>query len=502
MIYLIQTLGLWLLFAFLLGLIFGAITCGRVNNSWFSFRTWVPWGFMIFAIGLVIAILQWWPGRAGLWLDSALLFFGTYILGCIIGCGGAQLLGTGDGAMAHATPAPAPAAARTATPAPALATPVAAVAAPAAQAVAKPFTLRAMKDAAGLTLTGMMPSVAVRDGLLGAARKATGGTVTDATTLAGGAPAGFEAMANAGLGHLGQLNSGVFALSDTTYSLMGAAPDASTRTGLMSAVKALPGGFGLGAVNITAPAPAAPAPAPAAPVAAAPVAAAAVPAEETMPKLPGEDLIPGKRPRGLKTARGGKPDDLKRIRGIGPQNEARLHALGIWHFDQIGAWTREEIDWVGNYLAFPGRIDREEWVPQAKNYAGGGTSEFDQRYARGEVTTSLGHIDEAQAFDGSQPKSLPKPTGPLDDLKLINGVGRAIEEKLHQAGIWSFDQIARMSDAELRWVSTYVGFPGRAIRENWAGECRILAAGGETEHSKAVKAGKIPSSLDDPDKKA
>ncbi|MDR7038509.1 NADH-quinone oxidoreductase subunit E [Methylobacterium sp. BE186] len=74
----------------------------------------------------------------------------------------------------------------------------------------------------------------------------------------------------------------------------------------------------------------------------------------------------GTRPTGLDAARAGQPDALTRIKGIGPGNERRLHALGIYHFDQIAAWTRDEIAWVGTYLAFPGRIDREDWVGQAR----------------------------------------------------------------------------------------------------------------------------------------
>ena len=35
-------------------------------------------------------------------------------------------------------------------------------------------------------------------------------------------------------------------------------------------------------------------------------------------------------------------------------------------------WTREEIRWVGTYLSFPGRIDREQWVKQAGVLAAGG----------------------------------------------------------------------------------------------------------------------------------
>ena len=79
----------------------------------------------------------------------------------------------------------------------------------------------------------------------------------------------------------------------------------------------------------------------------------------------------GARPRGLAAARDGAPDNLQRIKGIGRVNEQKLNDLGIFHFDQIAQWTRAEIRWVGTYLAFPGRIDREKWVEQAANFAAG-----------------------------------------------------------------------------------------------------------------------------------
>lgn len=79
----------------------------------------------------------------------------------------------------------------------------------------------------------------------------------------------------------------------------------------------------------------------------------------------------GSRPAGLAAARAATPDKLQRVKGIGPVNEAKLHALGIFHFDQIAAWSREEIRWVGTYLSFPGRIDREDWVAQANALAAG-----------------------------------------------------------------------------------------------------------------------------------
>ena len=84
----------------------------------------------------------------------------------------------------------------------------------------------------------------------------------------------------------------------------------------------------------------------------------------------GEDKHAGRRPYGFASAVGA-PDNLKKIRGIGPQNERRLHALGIWHFSQIAAWSEDNVKWVGSYLAFAGRIDREQWVAQARELAAG-----------------------------------------------------------------------------------------------------------------------------------
>ncbi|KQT61084.1 NADH-quinone oxidoreductase subunit E [Methylobacterium sp. Leaf456] len=78
----------------------------------------------------------------------------------------------------------------------------------------------------------------------------------------------------------------------------------------------------------------------------------------------------GQRPEGLEAARDNRPDDLTKIKGVGPVNQTRLNALGIWHYDQIAAWTPREVAWVGAYLAFPGRIDRENWVSQAADLAG------------------------------------------------------------------------------------------------------------------------------------
>lgn len=91
----------------------------------------------------------------------------------------------------------------------------------------------------------------------------------------------------------------------------------------------------------------------------------------------------GSRPAGLPAARNDVADDLQRIRGIGRVNEGKLNALGIFHYDQIAGWQRPEIRWVGTYLAFPGRIDREDWVAQARTLADGGETDFSRRSGGG-----------------------------------------------------------------------------------------------------------------------
>lgn len=93
-----------------------------------------------------------------------------------------------------------------------------------------------------------------------------------------------------------------------------------------------------------------------------------------------------KRPERLDAPRGGTPDNLKKIKGVGPKLEELLHKLGYYHFDQIAAWTPEEIAWVDtNIEDFPGRATRDDWVGQSKVMIAGGTTEFSQRVDRGEV---------------------------------------------------------------------------------------------------------------------
>jgi len=94
----------------------------------------------------------------------------------------------------------------------------------------------------------------------------------------------------------------------------------------------------------------------------------------------------GTKPATLTAAREGGADDLKRIKGIGPKLEKLCNTMGFFHFDQIAAWTPEEMTWVNaNLEGFKGRATRDKWIEQAKLLASGAETEFSKRVDKGSV---------------------------------------------------------------------------------------------------------------------
>jgi predicted flap endonuclease-1-like 5' DNA nuclease len=59
-------------------------------------------------------------------------------------------------------------------------------------------------------------------------------------------------------------------------------------------------------------------------------------------------------------------DNLTAIGGIGPRIAEVLNGLGIWTYAQVADWTPANETWIEEHLSFKGRVDREQWVEQAK----------------------------------------------------------------------------------------------------------------------------------------
>lgn len=92
-------------------------------------------------------------------------------------------------------------------------------------------------------------------------------------------------------------------------------------------------------------------------------------ADKPAEKEPAKAKAPAKAddaPAAIFTAPKGDADDLKKISGVGPVLEKKLHAFGVTQYAQIAAFTKADIDKLDEALSFKGRIERDDWVGQAK----------------------------------------------------------------------------------------------------------------------------------------
>jgi NADH-quinone oxidoreductase subunit E len=66
------------------------------------------------------------------------------------------------------------------------------------------------------------------------------------------------------------------------------------------------------------------------------------------------------------------------------------------------------------------------------------------------------------------------PSAPVepDDLKLISGIGPALERKLNACGISRYQELATLSDADIDRVEATIKSFGRIRRDNWIDQAR------------------------------
>ena len=432
MFYDIASFPWWLLAVALTGVVVGWATYADMpRRSWFE--GWVIWGVIAFVIGLVVAVLKLLPGKAGLWLEIALLMMFLYVLGCFLGgwlksmllkrarqpaeeaaqgvapqasalveadALAAQVAAQAERDRLAAQAAAKAEAERQAAAAQAERDRLAAEAATkaeaerqaAAAAQAKLDRLAAEADAdpeADYLAAAVIaeqdrlipetaapgeaePQAAAADaaGIKPPALEAPQGVADDLKLIKGIGPNNERTLNDLGIHHFSQIAD--WSLDHATWiGDQMAFPGRIERERWIPQAKLLAAGFETdhsagvksGAIKIDESADV--------PMSEAEANSLAAGMPALMPAVEGEERHAGARPLGLAAPRGGIADDLKRIKGIGKQNEARLHGLGVWHFDQIAAWSAENVKWVSSYLAFAGRIDRERWIAQAKDLVAG-----------------------------------------------------------------------------------------------------------------------------------
>ncbi len=83
---------------------------------------------------------------------------------------------------------------------------------------------------------------------------------------------------------------------------------------------------------------------------------------------------------------------------------------------------------------------------------------------------------KAKAKPAPKAKAAPKAAAGADDLKVLSGVGPALEKKLHAEGITTFAQIAAWTEADIESFGEKLSFKGRIEREGWVEQAKKLAA--------------------------
>ncbi len=145
-------------------------------------------------------------------------------------------------------------------------------------------------------------------------------------------------------------------------------------------------------------------------------------------------------------------DDLKMINGVGPFIEKKLNNLGIYTFEQISQFDDELSNQVTDAIEFfPGRIQRDDWVGQAKTLLG-----------------------KKNAGTLGSKKKLPK----ANDLKVVEGIGPKIEGLIKAGGINTWAELAAAPVSRLQEILDAAGDRYRIHKpDTWPQQAGLAAEG-------------------------
>ena len=172
-------------------------------------------------------------------------------------------------------------------------------------------------------------------------------------------------------------------------------------------------------------------------------------------------------------------DDLTIISGIGKWIQEKLNALDIYTFRQISNFTKEDVVAVTEAIEyFPGRIERDEWIHQAKDLVriAGNKDELLKRIRERKGRIYYDRLGIAHKYEAN-------------NLTLINGLGLWVEERLNMLDIYTFDQVSKLTHADIETITEVLEIiPGRIEKDNWVGQARELAKKTtSTENNKRIK---------------
>ncbi len=163
-------------------------------------------------------------------------------------------------------------------------------------------------------------------------------------------------------------------------------------------------------------------------------------------------------------------NNLQTISGIGAYIEEKLNTIDIFTFEQISKFTNRDIETINDAIEFfPGRIERDEWVPQAQElvYSGGKKTALFERMKLKKHKIDYTKIGIAHREDAQ-------------DLSQIHGIGPFIQDKLYFLDIYTFEQISKFTPQDVETIADIIEFfPGRIERDNWVDQAKNLLHNGE-----------------------
>jgi predicted flap endonuclease-1-like 5' DNA nuclease len=180
------------------------------------------------------------------------------------------------------------------------------------------------------------------------------------------------------------------------------------------------------------------------------------------------------------TATIAEKDDLQMISGIGPFIEERLHAVDIFTFRQISKFTPRDIETINDAIVyFSGRIERDEWVAQAKELV---HDKDKRRDLFKRISDRKSNINWSRIGTAGKEEA--------DDLTRISGIGGWINEKLSALDIHTFKQISNFTDEDVHSVTEAIEyFHGRIERDEWIHQAKDLVriAGNKADLLKRIR---------------
>lgn len=153
-------------------------------------------------------------------------------------------------------------------------------------------------------------------------------------------------------------------------------------------------------------------------------------------------------------------------------------------------WEKASDDWVRRNELETLQKDHERLQRQLQevNKDGDVTVPISELYELQEELEALRKRQEQQALLLARYQAglnLVPATNPerRDDLKQISGIGKVIEQKLNEIGIYTFEQISRFTEEDIEKVTQVISFfPGRILRDDWVGQAeKLMAATSESD---------------------